>query len=358
MLLVAWTFTARQAAFHRFAEGLVGIKMALVSAHPQAFAARLLRIVMALSLPVVAFTATDDDLARAAKSPYAIADFVKTHEVSNWAPLWRALEINEHSVQLTPCGLRPECRAELIAVDPLQVILLLRGGIIGWEEVFLRFRRSGSPDEPGPWRLAGHYSNLARQVKPRHELVQLGGGPYLLLTRESQEVGVGWRSVDQIWFDLTAKTFEPVFYLAIEDADSGLMGRVALHSRTKVLSFESQPVERITVAYEVGFGYPFLSAADNGLGSRSAKAVYVRRGAKFVFDAGLSDTPEAEIDKLYNFYVDHLPSNEDLLRYLLPRLKEVASGTNKEHIDWLKNFLTLCEDTPEKRQILARLSRR
>ena len=134
------------------------------------------------------------------------------------------------------------------------------------------------------------------------------------------------------------------------------MGRIGLHSRGRVVSLESTPVERITVACQVRFEYPFPAWPDD-LGSRSAEAVYTRRGGGFVFDAALSKTPKAEIDKLCGFNTEQRPSNEDLLRYTLPELKKVAAGANGERKDWLKGFLAQCGNTPEKREIQAVLSR-
>lgn len=167
---------------------------------------------------------------------------------------------------------------------------------------------------------------------------------------------MGWRGVIQHWFDLAAAKLEPVFGLSVVTIDSGVPNRIALRSRGRVVSLESNPVERITVACEVTFEYPFPAWPDD-LGSRSAEAVYTRRGGEFVFDAALSKMPQKEFDKLCSFNTEQRPSNEDLLRYTLPELKKVAAGANGEHKQWLKEFLADCGNTPEKREIQAVLSR-
>ncbi len=309
-----------------------------------------------LVLSSCAFAGVDEDLAQAAKSPYDIARFVDTHPTFDWAPLWKALGINENLVQLQSCGEGQECSEELITILPFQVIVLLRGGNSHWEEVYLRFRRPGGPELPGPWSFAGCYSNVLRQYEPKHELIRFGSKPFLLISGTQQDAGVGWRGVEQAWFDLTTAKLEPVFDLLIEGANSGQPDRIGLHSRATIVSLESKPVERIKVTYYVDFVYPFPTV-DNDLGSRSAGAVYTRRGGRFVFDAALSKTSEVEINKLYNFYPEQGPSNEDFLRYLLPQLKKVASGANADRKAWLKGFLANCKDTPEKREVQDLLAR-
>jgi hypothetical protein len=48
--------------------------------------------------------------------------------------------------------------------------------------------------------------------------------------------------------------------------------------------------------------------------------------------------------------------DEDLaLRYLLAELKKIAAGPESELKNWLKRFLTECENTVEKREIQALL---
>jgi len=232
----------------------------------------------------------------------------------------------------------------------------LRGGVEHWDEVYLRFRRPGGFEQPGPWTFAGYHSHLARHFYTKHELIRFGSKPFLLVTSEDQEAGVGWRGVIQHWFDLTAAKLEPVFGLSVETSDSGVPNRIALHSSGSVVSLESTPVERITVACEVTFEYPFPAWPDN-LGSRSAEAVYTRRGGEFVFDATLSKTRKIEIDKFCSFNTEQRPSNEDLLRYTLPQLEKLAAGANGERKEWLKGFLAQCGNTPEKREIQAILSR-
>jgi hypothetical protein len=51
------------------------------------------------------------------------------------------------------------------------------------------------------------------------------------------------------------------------------------------------------------------------------------------------------------------PSNEQLLVNTLPRLKEIASGSDAENQDRLRLTLSRCKDTPEKRTLQALLDK-
>ncbi len=51
------------------------------------------------------------------------------------------------------------------------------------------------------------------------------------------------------------------------------------------------------------------------------------------------------------------PTNEQLLVYALPGLKEVASGRNADAKNWLRFMLTNCKATPEKRMLMELLAK-
>jgi hypothetical protein len=58
-----------------------------------------------------------------------------------------------------------------------------------------------------------------------------------------------------------------------------------------------------------------------------------------------------DFEDLANIDVDGGPSNERLLVYALPGLKEIASGSNVEARKWLHSVLSFCKETPEKRML-------
>jgi hypothetical protein len=141
----------------------------------------------------------------------------------------------------------------------------------------------------------------------------------------------------------------PVFSLTTDGRYSGHPDRVGLETHATVVSLESEPLERIHVVYNVDF-----KQQGEFIGSRSDDAMYTRRGTRFVFDAR-SKSAKADIENLYDIDMGH-PSNNDYLRYLLPKLQEIAAGPENDRKAWLKRFLKECCNTRERRALEAALA--
>ena len=71
-------------------------------------------------------------------------------------------------------------------------------------------------------------------------------------------------------------------------------------------------------------------------------------------DGTAAITKEA-FEDLVNISGDDIPrpSEEQMLVYTLPRLKEIAAGPDAEARQWLKEVVDSCKDTPEKRELEA-----
>src|SRR5260370_38793573 len=101
---------------------------------------------------------------------------------------------------------------------------------------------------------------------------------------------------------------------------------------------------------------------DRLLGFAKYHAVYERTGKQKRFllrepHPSLGSGPELskkDFEELANITEDG-PSNEQLLLYALPGLKEIASGSNVEEQGWLRFMLSHCKDTPAKRTLQALL---
>jgi hypothetical protein len=299
-----------------------------------------------LFFPLASLAGVEDELATAAKSPYDIARFVDSHAAFDWAPLWSALGMNVDKRFMVPCGAmdgKRDCRAELITVlDPFQVIVLLdREGL--HPHLYLRFTREGGPDKPGPWKFAGYFRAVAKYAEAHHRTIRIGTKPYLIVGDEVYE-GFDWLIRKESWFDLTLPAFEPVFRFTTERAHNGMPDpMVRFETLGVVTEIESTPVERIHIAYSTTFTAPKIAAG------RWDSTVYTRRGNEFVFDPVLSRTRKRDLDAWYGFEVG--PSNDDVLRYLLPDLTRIAAGPDGEDRDSLVRLLNRCSDTPEKRAL-------
>ena len=312
---------------------------------------RLAAALLTLLLAAAALAGVDEELAQAAKSPYDIARFVDRHASFQWEPLWQALGIKDADLATQPCEAREGavriCSEELITIpDPSQVVLILRQEAFRWQ-VYLRFLRERGPDGWERWKFAGYYQPMVKDYPPKYRTIRFGKKPYLLLTSQGAS-GSDWSSELELWLDLTAAEFEPVFSLTIEGHYSGAPYGVGRDTHATVVGLESEPVERIRVAYSVRF-----KRFDVPLGEQSDDAVYTRRGGKFVFDAALSKRSAKDIGLLYDIDTESGPSNEDSIRNVLPALKKIAAGPDTGDKDWLRGLLAQCKNTPEKRALAA-----
>jgi hypothetical protein len=158
--------------------------------------------------------------------------------------------------------------------------------------------------------------------------------------------------VRQEWIDLMQADLDPVFGFTPQwDYEGPLL--VSVSARESVVSFESQPVERITVHQGLEFSFP--PSREPNLGSYSADVTYIRRNGRFVYEATRHEKPSPELDKLFDIWLNGAPSNDDYLHAFLPQFEKIAASKDADDLFWLNGFLENCKNTPKKRAILALL---
>ena len=108
----------------------------------------------------------------------------------------------------------------------------------------------------------------------------------------------------------------------------------------------------------------FSLAHQFDLGSASYAATYARTAGqqklsiKEVRNAsGGPSISNREFELLANIDTEQSPATERMLVYTLPRLKEIATGSNADGRNWLRSVLDNCKNTPEKRLLESLLSR-
>jgi hypothetical protein len=286
-----------------------------------------------------------DDLAAASKNPYDLARFIDSHLGFDWTPLWKALGTDPLDTQ--PCGKlfdgTEQCSTELITVlNPDQVILLIHE-IPG--ETYLRFLH----DNDGTWRFAGVHAVEIRNHPRRHEIERSSGTPFLRVSSQGVR-GSGIDSEMEEWFDLTRPGFDPVFSFDVK----GYQTLNDFSISRKISAIFTTRKNEIDVTLTVEF-----SARQYNLGYNMYFAAYTRAGGEafklhkaYLDPMDRSTMPPAEFEALADLGGDG-PSEEDLIRYTMPRLKELATGSDPEAKLWLKEFLGMAGDTPEVRALKA-----
>jgi hypothetical protein len=305
-------------------------------------------VLLAASLSAQSTPGDQNELSRVANNPYDLARFVDSQLGFDWGPLWKALRTEPRFIQ--PCGKltdgKKHCSTELITVlDPDQVIVLIQGDLTP-ADVYLRYLK----EKTGRWHFVGAHESYVHNHPRRHEVDRSTGKPFLRISSQ----GIRGSDVDsevENWFDLSQPGFEPVFSFTVQGNQRRVFGIGRRIFQTAVADKDT-----LDVVLQVEY---FGAAAT--LGDAEYNAVYVRGpGAKrFNFQAafaGFGDKakiPKAAFEELAD--LDEGPSNEDLIGYTMPRLKEIAAGGDGEAKEWLKHFLDSVNATPEALELRALL---
>ena len=285
---------------------------------------------VALVLFAQAAPAQDDELVRAAKSPYDLARFVASHPDHDWRQFFKSL-----GVEAPVCGkqnpMASGCEAELISVvDPDQTILLLSGGS-NFDAYLRYFGRPG-----GPWTYAGlqlaHLWNHPR----RHELRRAGGVPFLLVWAQGIR-GSGVDEEREIWYDLTQPRWKEVF----STLSSGWSGGFTAFER-KETGFTTVNAGGITAFLSVR-----LEGGDVDLGSFDCTATYAGpsiHGPFSVRDAscGLQRIPPEDflaLEAIDPIGRAKVPTIEQLISFDFPYLEDIAKRGDSAAKRFLQSLL-------------------
>jgi len=316
------------------------------------------RLAAAMILCPVAFaqTAQEAEIALAVKSPTTLARYVESHSAIDWKALRSALGLKEEVPWLAPCGGDfGECSAEIVALaSPDQAIVIIRGGGLSFAAEYLRYLLGAN----GDWQFAGENSASKRNGPSNHEVMRVGGKPFLKISSDHSEGGAAISQEIEDWFDLAQPDFEPVFSFTV-DGSQGRWGFGVSRTVHAQASLSQTPgVERIDMILSVQFdGMRGLNANAwySGVWERSANE------RKFALLRACTEMfcKEAMSTKDFEDLADPVngPSNEKLLEYALPGLQEIAMGSDPEAKQWLQSILDHAKDTPEKRTLLDLLTK-
>jgi hypothetical protein len=167
----------------------------------------------------------------------------------------------------------------------------------------------------------------------------------------------------ETWFDLTQTGFEPVFRYTVQGSENRMGVGVSRRIRATAWSDFDTNAETIRLNLEVRYS----SSYDTDLGFAEYEATYQRRAnqSKFSLQKVTQSAPNEpaisskDFEDLANidFGDPPVPSNERLLAYTLPRLKQIASSKDEQDRGWLRSVLGFCKDTPERRTLLELLAK-
>jgi hypothetical protein len=156
------------------------------------------------------------------------------------------------------------------------------------------------------------------------------------------------------WLDLSRPSFEPVFSYTVRGHED-VMG-AGISREIEAGAHANSPTE-----IELGLTI-YLSFSTGGLdlGRFEFVGTYSRApGGIFSLQPVRSGYPPSPITKrdFEAFVRIGGASEEQEIKYALPRLKDIADGKNDEATQWLRHILDRTGDTPEKRTLLELLAK-
>jgi hypothetical protein len=309
---------------------------------------------------VFAQTAQDAGIAAAAKSPVILARYVESHNTIDWKTLRRTLGLKVSQSWLAPCGgdfpaAESPCSAEtVILANPDQAIVIIRGGDLSYTVEYLRYLE----DSETGWHFAGENSAFKKEGPSYHEVMRVGGKPFLKISSNHSQYGASVFQEIEDWFDLTQPDLEPVFSFTADGGEGRFSMGVGRSIHAHCTFSQTTGIERIDLILSVHFNGLGLNLEAMYLGvydRRPNEKKFVLRNAYSGLDRrGLIATKDFEelADPLSGL------SNEKLLAYALPGLQKIAEGSDLMARDWLKSVLKNAQDTPEKRMLIDLLAKR
>ncbi|BDC50389.1 hypothetical protein F183_A27050 [Bryobacterales bacterium F-183] len=306
---------------------------------------------IAVWFAVLSLAQTDESLVAAAKSPATLADFLKSGADFDWQTVWKVLGVRDPVLRSAPCPAdwKP-CPVELVQTgSPDQVILIAQAAFGHSQDVYLRFDRQ----KTGEWKCEGAWPAESNEDFHAYKIMRAGQKRFLRISSNRSQVGFLISHIFEEWFDLTQPGFQPVFSITTEGGHSAFGFGVSRDVKTDVRSRPLSGVDQLEVDLNVVF---------NGLGLQQQnvfRGVYQRQRGERNFRlvgafSGKKAIPTSDFLALADPF-DGL-SNQ-LVRYALPALRKVASGSDMQAKEWLRSFLRDAADTAAKRELLILLKR-
>ena len=334
----------------------------------------------AVSIPV-ASAATEDRLAaeRASvdsTSPFQLAKSIndvrrKKVDVS-LAQMWQKFGVDAGGWE----NCSNECRAqvlrfELSAHPGAEVVLKLTR----FEELcrYLVFARS--IDGRG-WKFLGFVDHNFNKYEPARQRVASANGRPFLVIRGQEGSGSGYALYAETWYDVSDAGVKAV--LSYPSDGHTYPWPAGLSRSFKATNLpDAKRSGRLTIQIAVDYdtdGYEDVPVKLSFANRHRASYLWDQAAGKFVFDPQLSNISEREINAIANIETEDNPKDgtrignstfyssakafvgggyEVFLKHNLPRLLTIAKGPHTNAKQWLRRFLNECEDTDEKKSLVA-----
>ena len=313
-------------------------------------------------LSTIAFAqdARRDDIVVALKSPTQLARYIESHQAFDWVALANGLGIPPPGQYDSRCGaaaVEDPCSAQVLSVlNPDQDILIIQGESSQHSDVYLRYLQKPN----GEWTFAGERTAFVKEFPRGHEVMRLGGKPFLKIASDHSQIGASLMQEIEDWFDLTQPEFDPVFSYTVHGSYTPFNFGVWRTIGALAVPIPSQGFERIDLVVNVTFSGPRMNLPETYVGAYERhpgeKKFTIRRA--YSDQVRRTEMSAADFEGIGGVKVDLIEfPNERLLFYALPGLQKIASGSDKDGREWLQFVLEHTDDCPEKRSLLELLAK-
>ncbi|MGZ8842169.1 MAG: hypothetical protein ACXW18_00810 [Pyrinomonadaceae bacterium] len=229
------------------------------------------------------------------------------------------------------------------------------------------------------WKFLGHVDHAFNKYEmARHRIAPADGRPFLVI-RGQEGSGSGFALYAETWYDVSERGVNAVLSYPSDGHTNPWPAGLARSFQATQTSGAGRTTIQYTVSYDTA-GYDNDNLKLEFINRHRASYNWDSQSKRFVFDAKQSNISEAEIAAIANIQSDDEPKAgtkigettfyssseagsflgggyEVFLKYNTARLMTIAKGRETKAKAWLRQFLTECRDTDERKALLIALGK-
>jgi hypothetical protein len=230
------------------------------------------------------------------------------------------------------------------------------------------------------WKFLGHIDHdFNKYEMARHRIASVNGQPFFIV-RGQEGSGSGYALYAETWYDVGDNGVKPVLSYPSDGHTNPWPAGLACSFKVTTIP-GAAGANRLTIQYSVSYdtaGYDNDNVKLEFANQHRASYKWDDASRKFVLDSQQSNISAAEVAAIANIESEDEPKDgtkigettfyssskafvgggyEVFLKYNLPRLMTIAKGRSAKSKAWLKQFLTECRDTDEKKTLIQALGK-
>lgn len=247
---------------------------------------------------------------------------------------------------------------------------------------FCRYLIFGRAQDGRGWKFLGYVDHDFNKYQMARQRIAIVNGKPFFVVRGQEGSGSGFALYAETWYEVSDNGVKPVLSYPSDGRTSPWPAGLSREFSAITIPGAAR-ANRLTVQYTVTYdpdGYDGDKLRLEFVNQHRLFYIWDAAAGKFVLDPQQSNISPSEIAAIANIESDDDPKAgtkigdttfyssseaksfvgggyEVFLKYNLPRLMTIAKGRAPRSKSWLKQFLTECRDTDEKKTLLAALGK-